>query len=194
MNSYITGTAIKMKREAKGLTQSELADIIGVTSKAVSKWETGKGFPDISLLSPLASALSVSVIELLNGETIINKNRASNMLKAKFYVCPICNNVIYSIGDALISCCGITLPPLEAEEADSEHKIDIEKVENEHFFYMNHEMTKSHYISFMAYVTYDKVEFIKLYPEGNAQTRFQIRGRGFIYAYCNKHGLIKIKI
>ena len=194
MNSYITGAAIKAQREAKGLTQSELAGLIGVTDKAVSKWETGKGLPDISLLSPLAAALSTSVIELLNGEMIINKNRASNMLKAKFYVCPICNNVIYSIGDALISCCGITLPALEAEESDSEHKIDIEKVENEHFFSMNHEMTKSHYISFMAYVTYDKVEIKKFYPEGNAQTRFQIRGRGFIYAYCNKHGLIKIKI
>ena len=194
MNSYITGAAIKAQREAKGLTQNELADLIGVTGKAVSKWETGRGLPDVSLLSPLASALSASVIELLNGETVTNKNRASNMLKTKFYVCPVCGNVIYSVGDALVSCCGITLPPLEAEETDSEHEITIEKVENEHFFSMNHEMTKSHYISFMAYVTYDKTKLIKLYPEGNAQTRFQIRGRGFIYAYCNKHGLMKIKI
>jgi transcriptional regulator with XRE-family HTH domain len=50
MNTYVTGTAIRQLREARGLTQAELAATIGVSSKTVSKWETAKGLPDISLL------------------------------------------------------------------------------------------------------------------------------------------------
>ena len=54
MNTYVTGATIKALREARKLTQSELADMIGVSSKTVSKWETAKGLPDFSLLQPLA--------------------------------------------------------------------------------------------------------------------------------------------
>lgn len=190
MNAYITGATIKTIREGKGLTQAELADVLGVTPKAVSKWETGKGFPDISLLEALANALDTSVIELLNGEQIVNKNRASNMLRTKFYVCPICGNIIYAVGDALISCCGITLCALEAEEFDDAHKLFVEDVESEQFITIDHDMTKSHYISFIAFVSCDKVQLVKLYPEGNAETRLELRGHGFLYAYCNKHGLM----
>lgn len=68
MNTYVTAEIIKQLREKKGLTQSGLAKIIGVSDKAVSKWETGKGLPDISLIEPLSAALSVSVAELLSGE------------------------------------------------------------------------------------------------------------------------------
>ena len=194
MNTYITGTTIKHLREAKGLTQLQLADKIGVSSKTVSKWETAKGLPDISLVEPLSQALGVSIMELMSGETIINKNISSNILFSKFYVCPICGNVIHTTGEAVISCCGITLPPLEAEEADDNHSITIENVEDEKFVIVNHEMTKIHYISFIAYVTSDKIHFVKLYPEGNAETRIQFRGRGYLYIYCNKHGLMKMKV
>ena len=194
MNTYITGTTIKHLREAKGLTQLQLADKIGVSSKTVSKWETAKGLPDISLVEPLSQALGVSIMELMSGETIINKKISSNILFSKFYVCPICGNVIHTTGEAVISCCGITLPPLEAEEADDNHSITIENVEDEKFVTVNHEMTKIHYISFIAYVTSDKIHFVKLYPEGNAETRIQFRGRGYLYIYCNKHGLMKMKV
>lgn len=194
MNTYITGLTIKNIRESKGMTQSELADILGVTSKAVSKWETAKGLPDISLLQSLALALDTSVIELMNGEKIINKNISSNMLRTKFYVCPVCGNIIHSVGDTLVSCCGITLPVLEAESFDDNHEIIIDVVENEHFISIKHDMTKQHYISFLAYVSSDRIQFVKLYPEGNAETRLQLRGRGYLYAFCNKHGLMKKKI
>lgn len=194
MDNYITGATIKRLREAKGITQQQLADEIGVSSKAVSKWETAKGMPDITLIEPLAKSLNVSVGELMSGNTVINKNISSNMLRSKFYVCPVCGNIIRTTGDAVISCCGIALPPLEAEEADENHGINIEKVEDEHFITVSHEMTKTHFISFLAYVTSDRVQFVKLYPEGNAETRFQLRGRGYIYLYCNKHGLMKKKI
>ena len=114
MNTYVTGNTIKQLREARKLTQAELAEKSGVSSKTISKWETAKGLPDISLLQPLAQTLGISVIELMNGEHIINKNVSANMLRCKFYVCPICGNVMHSMGNAVISCCGVTLPPLEA--------------------------------------------------------------------------------
>ena len=194
MNTYVTGAAIKTMRENKGITQSQLADLIGVSDKAVSKWETAKGLPDISLIEPLAKALGISVTELFSGEQIINQNISCNMLKVKFYVCPVCGNIIHSTGDAVMSCCGITLPPLTAENTDSEHEIQINRVEDEHFISVNHDMSKIHYISFAAFVTSDRVQLVKFYPEGNAETRFQLRGRGELYIYCNRHGLMKKKI
>lgn len=194
MDTYITGVTIKKLREARGITQQQLAEKIGVSSKAVSKWETAKGLPDISLVESLSQALGVSVMELMSGETVINKNISSNILFSKFYVCPVCGNVIHTTGEAVISCCGIVLPPLEAEETDDDHVITIENVEDEKFITVNHPMTKSHYISFIAYVISDKVHFVKLYPEGNPETRMQFRGRGYLYIYCNQHGLMKKRV
>ena len=194
MDNYITGAAIRRLREEKGITQSQLAEEIGVSSKAVSKWETAKGLPDITLIEPLAKALGVSVMELMSGNTVINKNVSSNILRSKFCVCPVCGNIIRTTGDAVISCCGIALPALEAEEIDEAHGITLEKVEDEYFVTVSHEMTKTHFISFIAYLTSDRVQFVKFYPEGNAETRIQLRGRGYLYIYCNKHGLMKKKI
>ena len=194
MNTYVTGATIKRLREQRKLTQAELGECIGVTDKTVSKWETAKGFPDISLLQPLAAALGISVIELMNGEQIVNKNVSANMLRTKFYVCPVCGNVIHSTGDTLISCCGITLPALEAEAADADHGICIENVEDEQFISIAHPMTKQHFISFAAFVTSDRIQTVKFYPEGNAETRMQLRGRGYLYYYCNQHGLFRKKM
>ena len=193
MNTYVTGTTIKQLRDSSHLTQAELADRIGVSSKTVSKWETAKGLPDISLLQPLAPALGLSLIELMNGEQSLNKNVSANMLRSLFYVCPICGNVIHALGNTVVSCCGLTLPALEAEEADDDHALTIEDVEDEHFVTIHHPMTKQHYISFVAYVTSDRVQMVKLYPEGNAQTRLQLRGTGCLYYCCNQHGLFRKK-
>ena len=194
MNSYVTGTTVKQLRENKKLTQADLAERIGVSSKTVSKWETGKGLPDISLLQPLAQALGISVIELMNGEHITNQNISANMLRCKFYVCPICGNVIHSTGNAVVSCCGVTLPALEAEAADEAHGITVQRVEDEHFITVHHPMTKQHFISFGAFVTSDRIQMVKFYPEGNAETRLQLRGMGYLYYYCNRHGLFRIKV
>ena len=193
MNSYVTGTTIRKLREKKNLTQAELAERIGVSSKTVSKWETAKGLPDISLLQPLAQALGISMIELMNGQQILNKNVSANMLRSRFYVCPICGNAIHTLGNAVISCCGITLPALEAEDGEDDHAVTIEDVEDEHFITIHHPMTKQHYISFVAYVTSDRIQMVKLYPEGDPQTRLQLRGGGYLYYYCNQHGLFRKK-
>ena len=193
MNTYVTGAAIRQLRENQKLTQAELAEKLGVSSKTISKWETGKGLPDISLLQPLAQALGISVIELMNGQPIANNNISANLLRGKFYVCPVCGNVIHAMGSAVVSCCGITLPALEAEEPDDDHAITVESVEDEHFITVHHPMTKQHFISFVAFVTCDRVQMVKFYPEGNAETRLQLRGMGQIYYYCYRHGLFKRK-
>ena len=176
------------------MTQEELADKVCVSSKAVSKWETGRGFPDIGLIESLAKALDISVIELLSGIDIRNRNRSADMKKCKFYVCPVCGNAIQATGEAVITCCGITLPPLEAEIPDPDHAINLEVVEDEYYVTVDHPMTKTHYISFLAAVSDQNVQFTKLYPEGDAATRFKINRVERIYAYCNRHGMFVLDL
>ena len=194
MNNYITGTTIKTLREKQHLTQSQLAERLYISDKTISKWETGKGFPDISLLEPLANILKVSLPELLSGQQIINANRSANMMRTKLYVCPICGNVLRAIGSAMVSCCGIALPPLEAEQDDADHQIVCERLEDEYYVTLAHPMTKEHYISFIAFCNEERFELVKLYPEGDARARFFIRGRGKLYWYCNHHGLFTKKL
>lgn len=145
MDTYVTGSTIRLLREAKGLTQAELAGKLAVSAKTISKWETAKGLPDISLLEPLAAALGVSVLELMQGEPVVNRNRAANLLRSKLYVCPICGNVLHATGQAVVSCCGITLPPLDiadADPADEHHQLTVERVEDELFVTLHHPMEK----------------------------------------------------
>ena len=194
MNNYVTGGAIRLLREKKGYTQKQLAERLMVSDKAVSKWESGRGLPDISLIEPLAKNLCISVAELLSGECIQNTNRHGNMNKSRFYVCPVCGNVIFAAGEGAFSCCGVQLPPLEREEDDAEHVILTERMEDDFFVSLSHPMEKTHYISFFAYVSADRVQLVKLYPEQNAEARFPIRGRGTLYAYCNHHGLFGKRI
>lgn len=194
MNSYVTGAVIRNLREGKKLTQEELAEKLYVSSKTVSKWETGKGYPDISLLEPLAKALDISLIELVSGDAIRNGNRSANMLKSKFYVCPVCGNVIRTIGEAVVSCCGIMLPPLEPETAEGEHEIKVEVVEDEYYVYLLHPMTRTHHISFLAAVSDQDMQLRKLYPEGGAEARFKLGGVKDLYACCNHHGLFRLRV
>ncbi len=194
MNAEQIGGIIREKREKAGLTQAQVARAVGVTAKAVSKWETGAGFPDISLLEPLSSVLSVSVTELFAGESVNNNNRSANMMKTKFYVCPVCGNVIHSVGEMTVSCCGILLPPLVAEEPDEAHTLSVTPVEDEWFVESEHPMTKEHVLSFAAWVQSERVTLVKWYPEGNAQARFPRRGHGILYVYCQKHGLFRQKL
>lgn len=192
MNQYVTGAAIKELREKNKMTQLQLAEILGVSDKTVSKWETGKGYPDITLLEPIADAFSVSVTELISGNTVYNSNVSANVLKSKFYICPICGNVIHSMGEAVIHCHGVLMTSAEPEEANENHKVFIEKVEDEYFVRIEHDMTKNHYISFIAAESYDRLQMVKLYPEGNAETRFKIHGVKRILFYCNRDGLFFI--
>lgn len=83
MDKNTTGRFIAELRKQKGFTQKELAENLMVTDKAISRWETGKGLPDTSLLKPLGDVLGVSVTELLSGkkiEEVDMKERADNII------------------------------------------------------------------------------------------------------------------
>ena len=194
MGQYVTGSVIRALREKQNYTQKQLADAISVSDKTVSKWETDRGLPDVTLLEPLAKALKVSVAELLSGEYVVNRNRSGNPERARFYICPICGNVIWSMGEGAFSCCGVTLPPLEPEEPDQDHVLSVETVDNEWYVSADHPMTKEHFLSFIALVSYDRVQLCKLYPEQAAEARFPRRGGGTLYACCNRHGLYRLKL
>ena len=192
--SYITGNTIRTLREKEGITQKELAEIIGISDKTVSKWETNKGLPDIGIIVELSKALRVSLAELFTGDLKTNENVSGNMKKIQFYVCPICGNVITAVGEGNFSCCGITLPKQESESIDEEHSVFIETIDDEYSITMQHSMSKEHYVSFIAYVTSGSVEIIKLYPEQDVSVRFRKKGHGILYAYCNRHGLFRKNI
>ena len=189
MNQYVTGAVIKELREKNKMTQLQLAEKLGVSDKTVSKWETAKGYPDITLLEPIAEAFSVSVAELISGNAVYNSNVSANVLKSKFYICPICGNVICSMGEAVIHCHGVLMTAAEPEEDDGNHKIYVERIEDEYYVRIEHAMTKKHYISFVAAQSSDRIQMVKLYPEGNAEARFKISGVRRILFYCNRDGL-----
>lgn len=194
MSQYVTGAVIKALREKCHYTQAELAEKLNISDKTVSKWETAKGYPDISLLEPLSKVLGVSIAELLSGNAVNNVNVSANMMRSVFYICPVCGNIIHSMGEAVIHCHGILLTPCQAEEADKNHKIVIEEIEDEYFVHIEHEMTKQHYISFIAALSSDKIQMIRLYPEGKVEGRFKINGvKKFIF-YCNRDGLFSVNI
>ena len=194
MNQYVTGAVIKELREKNRMTQAELAEKLCVSDKTISKWETAKGYPDISLLEPIAKVFGISITELISGNAVSNVNVSANMLRSKFYVCPVCGNVIHSMGEVVLHCHGIMLTPCQAEETDENHMIFIERVEDEYFVRIEHDMTKQHYISFIAGLSSDKIQMIKLYPEGNAEARIKISGVKKILFYCNKDGLFSINV
>ena len=194
MNQYVTGAIIRELREKNHLTQSELAEKLFVSDKTISKWETAKGYPDISLLEPIATAFGISVTELLSGTAISNMNVSANMLRSQFYVCPVCGNVIHSMGELSVSCHGIQLMPEQAEYVNEDHKILIERIEDEYYVQIEHEMSKKHYISFIAALSSDGLQVTKLYPESIAETRLKIRGVKKIYCFCNRDGLFYIDV
>ncbi len=164
MDQYVTGTMIRSAREGKHMTQQALADRLHISEKTVSKWENGRGYPDITLLEPLADALGVSLIELLSGSSVTNTNRSFNMRRLALYVCPVCGNVLQATGDAVISCCGVTLPKLEAELPDEEHAFTVEVVEDEYYITIDHEMSRTHHISYIMTLQSDGFQMVKRYP------------------------------
>lgn len=194
MDQYITGAVIRELREKKHLTQAELAEKLNVSDKTVSKWETGKGYPDITLLEPIAGVFSVSVAELISGNVASNRNPAADMLRTEFYVCPVCGNVITGTGRAAISCHGVQLIPAEAEDAGGAHAAAVERVEDEYLVRIEHPMTKRHYISFIAALSPDRVQLVKLYPEWSAEARFKIHGVKRLLFYCNRDGMFSLTL
>ena len=189
-----TGRLIADLRKEKGFTQKEVAEQLGICAKTVSKWENGRGFPDVSLIAALSKVFQVDIAKLLEGEMPKVKPEVGNVRRTKFYVCEKCGNILTAMGKAELVCCGRKLLPLTAKEADALHTLHIEKIEDDYYITYAHPMTKEHYISFVSYVRFDRVLTVKLYPEQGSEIRFpQMRG-GKMYYYCNEHGLFEMKI
>ena len=194
MNLSKNGKLLCDLRKAKGMTQKEVADILGIVPKTVSKWETGHGFPDVSTLSALADILGVSEKTILSGDLKQNLEEAGNMKRTKFYVCPDCGCFMQGVGNCSIICCGKQARALKINKPDDEHTIKVSEIEDDFYIEFNHEMTKEHYIGFVAYVRLDRVLTVRLYPEQDATVRFPKMYGGKLYYYCNTHGLFELKI
>ena len=189
MDSRKVGALIKSLRVGHNMTQLQLAEKLNVTDRAVSKWERGEGCPDITLISKISNVLGASAESLLSGSIEENKADGGNMKRVKFYVCPNCGNVITSTGDAEISCCGKKLQSLEANQIDEAHKLNVTYSDDEMYITFTHEMSKEHFISFIAYVALDKVFVQRLYPEQSQEILLPKMHGGKFYIYCNKHGM-----
>ena len=189
MDCAKVGGLIRTLRREKGYTQLQLAEGLNVSDKAISKWERGLGCPDVSLLPDLSRLLGVNLEELLRGELDANELVGGNMKKLQFYVCPSCGNLITATAEAAVSCCGKTLQPLAPQKPDEADRLRVEVIENEYYVSTEHEMTKTHYIPFVAVLTGDSVYLRRLYPEWNLQTRLPYVRHGLMVWYCTRHGL-----
>lgn len=193
-NKKIGGLIATLRRE-RGMTQAQVAQALHVGDKAVSKWETGQGLPDVSLLGGLSALFDIPTETLLTGELDRQETDGGNMKRLQFYVCPQCGAFLQGTGQAQISCCGKKLPPLTAQEVAAPHAVTPEPVEDEWYLAFDHPMTKAHFISFVAWADESKVLTVKLYPEGAPALRLpRLRGGGRLYFYCTEHGLFQTKL
>ena len=191
MNYEKTGLLIRTLRAERGMTQHMLAETLGVTDQAVSKWERGLGCPDVSLLSGLSQALGVPLEGLLAGDLDKQDPDGGTMRNLSFYLCPQCGNLITATGTPALSCCGRTLEPLAPQKPDQAHHLNVEQVEDEWYLTAPHPMEKGHYISFAALVTGEQVTLVKRWPEWDFQLRLPRRGHGQLYWHCTQHGLFR---
>ncbi|MBR6338095.1 MAG: helix-turn-helix domain-containing protein [Ruminococcus sp.] len=190
MDVIKTGILIRELRQAQGLTQKQLADMINVSDKAVSKWECGGGCPDISLIIRLAEVLKTDEATLLSGEREINESEKGNMKRVRFYVCPGCGNIITSSGDASVSCCGSRLTPLDAKPAEQPQRLDVQETDGELYITSSHEMTKDCHIAFVAFVNESTLIMARQYPEWSLQARLPLYRYGRLVWYSTIDGLL----
>lgn len=192
MDCAKVGRLIFQLRKEKGLTQQQVADLLNISNKTISKWECGLGCPDVTLWSELAAVLGADIQKMLEGKLDPNLPDVGKIDKIQFYVCPACGNILMSTGSASISCCGRKLRPLKPTPYTAEHEITVQEMDNDYYISIRHDMMKDHYIAFVAYVLYDRVLLTRLYPEQSAEARIpMIKNDGDLYLYCTKHGLQK---
>ena len=190
MDCEKTGALIAHLRRERGLTQKDIADALGISNKTVSKWECGAGCPDLGLWPELAVILGADMAQLMEGEITCNRPDSGNISRLRFYVCPLCGNVLFSTGNAAIHCCGRRLEP-EKANTEALPAITVEEMDTDYYVCFDHPMEKSHYLMFAAYVKSDRVTLHRLYPEQDAAVRFPVQRGGKLYIYCSQHGLLR---
>ncbi len=189
MNNIKVGELIRRLRKENHMTQQKLAEKLHVSDKAVSKWERGLGCPEVSLITELSRIFEVDMQNLLSGELNRNELLGGNMKKMKFYVCPTCGNLVASMIETSVTCCGRKLKAITPVKATEEEKLSVQIIENDFFISSENEMTRDHYITFVGLMTSDTVMLKKQYPEWNLQLRIPVFAHGRLLWYCNKHGL-----
>ncbi len=198
MDCAKTGKLIAQLRKEKGLTQKNIADALNISNKTVSKWECGLGFPDATFWPDLSVILAADMTKLLEGEMTVNAPDTGNMNRVRFYICPNCQNALFSTGSASIFCCGRKLEVENVVKDGIETpQIQTEIVDVDYYVTIDHPMERDHYILFAAYVKGDRIYFHRLYPQQSPAVRFPHEPGGKLYLYCTKHGLsvhnLKIK-
>ena len=194
MDKQKTGAMIRALRKEKGYTQQQLAELLNVSTKTISKWETAAGYPDISMITKLAQVLNTTSEQLLQGDLPKDFQNGENMKRVQFYQCDICGNLLSSTGNATVSCCGHKLVPLKVQPMDEFHMMHIEELDDDSFIAFVHNMTKTHYIRFIAWVSYDRLTLVRMYPEQNAELHINLPRRGEIYVCCSRDGLFRMKL
>lgn len=116
------------------------------------------------------------------------------MKKLRFYVCGSCGNIITATSDAAVTCCGSRLTAIEPRKAEDNEKLKTEIIDGEILITSDHEMTKEHYISFVAYQSENTFMMFKQYPEWAMQARLPLFRSGRLVWYCNDCGLLWQKI
>lgn len=189
MDNVKIGQLIYRLRKEKQLTQLQLANQMNISDKTISKWERGLGCPELSLLTDLSEIFNVDLEKLLSGELNRNEVLGGNMKNLNFYICPTCGNMLTSMADTSISCCGKKLRAIEPQKANEYEKLSVEIIENDFFITSEHPMTKEHHIAFVALLTGDSIMLRKQYPEWGLQVRIPVLAHGKLLWYCTKHGL-----
>ncbi|MCI8665695.1 MAG: helix-turn-helix domain-containing protein [Dorea sp.] len=189
MDNVKIGQLIYRLRKEKRLTQLQLAEQLGVSDKAVSKWERGMGCPEVSLLPDLSNIFHVDLEKLLSGEMNENETLGGNMKKMNFYICPTCGNMVTAMTDTTVSCCGKKLSAQQPIKAGEDEKLKVEIIDDNYFITSEHPMTREHHITFIALLTGDSIMLRKQYPEWDLQVRIPTFAHGKLLWYCTKHGL-----
>lgn len=189
MDNVKIGQLIYRLRKEKQLTQLQLANQMNISDKTISKWERGLGCPELSLLTDLSEIFNVDLEKFLSGELNTNEVLGGNMKNLNFYICPTCGNMLTSMADTSISCCGKKLRAIEPQKANEYEKLSVEIIENDFFITSEDQMTKEHHIAFVALLTGDSIMLRKQYPEWGLQVRIPVFAHGKLLWYCTNHGL-----
>jgi len=193
MDGEKMGNLLCQLRKERNMTQRQVAEILNVSTQAVSKWERGQGCPDVGQLPALSKLFGVAMDCLLTGNLSPKERDGGNMRRIKFYVCPECGNILTATGGGELQCCGRKLEALEPQKADELHTVTVQEIEEDWYITFEHPMEKAHYIRFFAYVNMDRVLLVRLYPEQGGEIRIpQIRGGGRLYLCCSRDGLMEV--
>ena len=181
------GLMLRKLRTDKHLTQAELAEMLHVSNKTVSKWECGSGCPEVSMFPVLSKVLNVDFAALFSGETAEKPTDSGNLRKLQFYICPNCGNLITSTSDAAVSCCGKVLLPQRLQRAGEEIKVQL--IDREYQISSDHEMSREHYITFLALRSSEQILLRKLYAEWNLELYVPYIPGAMLIWHCKQHGL-----